>query len=119
TRDMMKVLEQYPNYAPAHFQAAILFQNTSPQLAVEHFNKAIELAPEQVEYRRRLAEFYMRHSRFSEAEEIGKQLLLNPKREEIGYIVIARTKTAEGNTARAARILEQAIDKIGDSEDLL
>jgi tetratricopeptide (TPR) repeat protein len=59
TASLQKVLELYPNHAPAHHDlGGAYYQNGDNENALTHYEKAVEIDPDNVIYQKSLADFY-------------------------------------------------------------
>ncbi len=72
---LQKVLELYPGHAPAHHDLGeTYYQNGDNDNALAHFEKAVEIDPENVAYQKSLADFY-----YSVAGKVKEALVLYAK----------------------------------------
>ena len=70
TSSLQKVLELYPDHAPAHYDlAGAYYQNGDNENALAHYKKAAEIDPTNVVYQKSLADFY-----YSVAERVEDAL---------------------------------------------
>ena len=59
TASLQKVLELYPNHAPAHHDlGGAYYQNNDNDNALVHYEKAIKIDPDNVIFQKSLADFY-------------------------------------------------------------
>ena len=59
TASLQKVLELYPNHAPAHHDlGGAYYQNGDKEKALAHYEKAVEIDPDNTTYLKSLADFY-------------------------------------------------------------
>ena len=59
TASLQKVLELYPDHAPAHHDlGGAYYQNGDNDNALIHYEKAVEIEPDNVSYQKALADFY-------------------------------------------------------------
>ncbi|MCI0559950.1 MAG: tetratricopeptide repeat protein, partial [Nitrososphaera sp.] len=114
----VRILKEYPAYAPVYFQMAMFSQNDSQQLALYYLKKAVELAPGHLDYRNHLAQHYISLSQITEAEKIYEEFLQTPEFQTTGYLGLARCKFLRGDPLQTISILEEGIHKAGKSEQL-
>ncbi len=117
-KNLLKVLNDHPQYAPAYEQMANFSQNESEQVTLYYLKKAVQLAPDRLEYKDRLAQHYLNQSRISEAETIYNELVLSAQGTQIGYLGLSRCSLARNNPLMAIAILEDGLQKSGKSVEL-
>jgi len=103
TVSLQKVLELYPNHAPAHHDlGGAYYQNGDNDKALEHYAKAVEIDPDNVIFQKSLADFY--YSAAGRVEEAlamyAKVLDQQPRNLEAmlmaGHISVALQKFDDG-----------------------
>lgn len=70
-----KVCDLYPDYEPAFEELGMLYSAHHSPLAVDYFNTAIRLEPQNTNARYGLAMYYQEQGKMVEAEEIYKNIL--------------------------------------------
>lgn len=72
-----RILKEYPDYALAHNDIAVLYSNKgAKEKALIHFEKAVALNPDNIIFRKNLADFYyVKQGRIKEALEIYLKIL--------------------------------------------
>jgi glycosyltransferase involved in cell wall biosynthesis/Tfp pilus assembly protein PilF len=95
-----KLLESYPEFALAQNDLGVLYYKAGKKEdAFEHYKKAAELQPENINFQKNLADFYyVERGKVQEAMEIYVQILaLNPQDIEcllmLGHISVSMEKT--------------------------
>lgn len=111
TERVLDVINRYPRYAPAYAQMAMLSRDQSEELELVYLKKAAELAPGKPDYQDPLADFYLKKSRYQEAEGVYQALIVNPDTLEAGYLGLSRCKLKQGERFQAITILEEAMVK--------
>lgn len=115
---LLKVLDDYPHYAPAYEQMANFSQNESEEAALYYWKKAVQLAPDRTEFQDRLARQYLNRSQISEAEAIYNQMILSKRDSQIGYLGLAKCSLSKNDPLMAITILEDGLKKSGKSAEL-
>jgi len=94
-----KLLESYPDFALAHNDLGVLYYKAGKKEdAFEHYKKAAELQPENINFQKNLADFYyVERGKVQEAIEIYVKILaLNPRDIEcllmLGHISVSIEK---------------------------
>ncbi len=94
-----KLLESYPNYAPAHHDLGVLhFNRGDKDTARLHYEKAVDFQPENFTYKKNLADFY--YAALGQVEDAlrlyVRALELKPEDAEVlmiaGHICVASNK---------------------------
>lgn len=106
---LLKILNDYPRYAPAYFQMAQFSHSESQDLELFYLQKASDLAPDNTEYRRYYAQRLLETGHPQDAEAIYTDLLTLRGSEREAYQGWARAKQAEGKTGEAISILQQGM----------
>lgn len=116
---LLKMLDDYPHYAPAYEQMANLSQNESEQeTAIYYWKKAVQLAPDRSEYKDRLAQNYLNQSRIREAESIYNEMILSTHDAQTGYLGLSKCSLSKNDPLMAITILEAGLKKSGKSPEL-
>jgi predicted Zn-dependent protease len=115
---LLKVLNDYPDYAPAFEHMAKFSENESEEITLYYWKKAVQLAPERSEYKDQLAQNYLRHSRIKDAENIYNDLIASDKDTQLGYLGLARCSLKRNNPMMAIAILEEGLKKSGKFPEL-
>jgi tetratricopeptide (TPR) repeat protein len=123
TASLQKVLELYPNHAPAHHDlGGAYYQGGDNENALAHYEKAVEIDPDNVIYQKSLADFdYSVAGRVEEALEIYFKVLdQQPQNLEVlqmvGHINVALQKFDDAEEYYK-RVLE--IDPLNQDASLL
>ena len=102
TASLQKVLELYPDHAPAHHDlGGAYYQNGDNDNAMAHYEKAVEIEPDNVIYQKTLADFYYSIAgRVEDALAIYSKILdQQPSNLEallmVGHISVALKKFAD------------------------
>lgn len=108
---MLRILNDYPAYAPAHFQMAQFSRSESSELELFYLKKARDLDPENAEYLRVYARRLLETNHLKEAEAAFRELLSTNGLEREAYLGLAQCHLAAGNHAEALQILQQAVQR--------
>ncbi|HEY3347124.1 MAG TPA: tetratricopeptide repeat protein, partial [Nitrospirota bacterium] len=106
-----RAIELDPKFAPAQYNFADLCKNQNmPDLALQHYQKALELEPDDSQYLNGIGKFYFEMGDYTKAlEYYHRAILRNPDylfaHLNLGNLYLTREKGAE-----AARELEKAIE---------
>jgi cytochrome c-type biogenesis protein CcmH/NrfG len=115
---LLKVLNDYPNYAPAYEHMAKFSKDESEEITLYYWKKAVQLAPDHSEYKDQLAQTYLGHSRIRDAETIYNEIIGSEKDTQIGYLGLSRCSLRRNNPIMAIAILEQGLQKSGKFPEL-
>jgi tetratricopeptide (TPR) repeat protein len=112
---MRVLVDRYPAYAPILYRMSQLVSDPGQQMF--YLEKAAKLDP--AGYQNQLANLYFQHGKFSEAEEIFKQLINVPQHQVEAYRGWSRCKLAQGDVSGALQVLKTGIETVRESPVLL
>lgn len=108
-RAFRKVMDLYPDYAPAHLRLGrVLVATNQLDAAASHLERALELAPDLQPARLSLAQVQLAEGKLDVAEDLLETLLdENPKHEQ-ALSTLGRVYMLQGRRDEARRIAERA-----------
>jgi tetratricopeptide (TPR) repeat protein len=115
---LLKIVSQFPRFAPAYSQLAVFSRNSSPSLSLYYAKKATEFSPENFNYRMDLANAYMLNFQAPEAEKIYAEFLSNPDYRSKAYLGLSRCKLEKGDSLGAVSILKDGLQAVPDSKEI-
>jgi tetratricopeptide (TPR) repeat protein len=116
--EILRILKEYPHYAPAYVEAAGFYEKQSPRTALQYLKKSASISPGNFHYSNRLAEAYLRRSMIAEAEAIYRGFLNDPDVASDAYVGLAHCKEAGGKKTEAIAILLDGINRISKPDSL-
>lgn len=108
---MLRILNDYPGFAPAHFQMAQFSRAESPELELFYLKKAQDLDPENTEYHRVYAHRLLETNHLKEAEAAFRELVSVSGLEKEAYLGLAQCHLAAGDRPGALQVLQQAVQR--------
>lgn len=115
---LLKLLDDYPHYAPAYERMANFSQSESEEMALYYWKKAVQTAPDRSEYKDQLAQHYLNQSRIREAEAIYNEMISSAHDTQTGYLGLSRCSLSKNDPLMAITILEDGLKKSGKSAEL-
>lgn len=108
---MLRILNDYPGYAPAYFQMAQFSRDESAELELFYLKKAQDLAPDNLDYRKVYANRLLETGHLKEAESAFSDLLNSNSLDQDAFLGLARCRMAAGDRPGALEILQQAVQR--------
>jgi tetratricopeptide (TPR) repeat protein len=115
---LLKLLDDYPHYAPAYERMANFSQSESEEMSLYYWKKAVQAAPDRSDYKNQLAQHYLNHSRIREAEAIYNEMILSTHDAQTGYLGLSKCSLSKNDPLMAITIIEDGLKKSGKSAEL-
>jgi tetratricopeptide (TPR) repeat protein len=113
-----RVLDRYPNYAPAYIAMASISREV-PKEALFFLRGAVRLQPKNFEYNSKLAKQYLEMSMVSEAEDIYGRFSEDKEFTVSAFLGLASCKRKTGNFYEAISVLQKGLRRSNRSPELL
>ena len=115
--EIHRALELDPNRAEFHENLAILQSGdaTNASSVEVEFKKAVALDPKSVNPKMLLAAFYIKNSRWQEAEQVSQSAIATDPKNLSARAGLAEVYLKQGNQAKAEEVLRQASQDLSDN----
>lgn len=110
-QQMLRILTDYPGYAPAHALMAQYSRGESAELELYYLKKARDLDSDNGQYRKMYAQRLLETHHIKEAEAEFRELVDIQGFQAEGYQGLANCRLESGDAAGAMSILQQAIQR--------
>lgn len=117
-QQMLRILNDYPGYAPAHYLMAQYSRAESSELELYYLKKARDLDSDNGEYRKVYARRLLETHHIKEAESEFRDLLDIQGYQAEGYVGLGDCRLESGDTVGAMAILQQAVQRAATSPQI-